>query len=79
MGRRTELCSRQVVTAWSPGESTLEISRFKASVTLCENTSRLGSLPPKKAHSFLRASASTASASSARSNPVRPGLTPRVA
>ena len=62
--------------AWSPGLSTLKIRRLSASVTLYENTRRSRRVPPKKSHSAWRAPAITSSASSARSKPVRPGLTP---
>ena len=78
-GRITELCSIVVETAWSPSVSTPWISRLSASVALAANTSRSGSLPPKKAVSSRRVCATRLPAARHRSYPDRPGLTPKFA
>jgi hypothetical protein len=77
-GRSTELCSRQVVTAWSPGWRRLFIRRLSMSVALYPKTRRLGSVPPKNPVSLRRVLSIISSASSARSKPVLPGFTPWV-
>ena len=58
MGRITELCSRLVVTTWSPSASSPKMIRLRASVALYPKHSRSGHSrsPPKNFVSRLRSS-----------------------
>ena len=73
-GRSTELCSRQVVTAWSPCFSVPRMARSKASVQFLVKTTRSKPYPPKREESSSLHAKTRSAAASESLCPLLPGL-----